>query len=267
MTKLFKIFLITCVFSLFITGFAFGETLFSDDLDWSGSDFQGSGGWQYVTFEKLSSGGVNNSGCMRAYGKGNGAYIDIEGLGNHLELYIRFYAKVSENSNGGTKWLKVFGQGNGGSTYANTTFIRRYFSGIFDHIEYGEGGGDNSHKLQYNLNGTEPNDDWHPPTTWTCYEYHIKFAQAPEWNNGVVEVWIDGVKYAEHYNVNNRSTAQEGLYIDELNFAGYSQDTDSDIGWRYIDEVVVATERIGMLNKQPTAELGTPLDLSVSPAN
>ncbi|BBO88518.1 hypothetical protein [Desulfosarcina ovata] len=266
MAKIFKIFLATCIFCLF-TGLAFGKTLFSDSLNWSGSDFNGSGGWQYVNFEKLSTGGVNNSGCMRDYGTGGKAYIDIEGLGNYLELYIRFYAKV-EKSTAGQKWLKIFGQRADGdsSTYANVTFGRVYETGYLKQISYGASGAarDTSNVEDYNLSGL-----FFPSSEWTCYEYHIKFAQAPEWNNGIFEAWVDGVKVAAHYNINNRGTEQSGLYIDEINFDGYGQSSDSAIGYRYIDEVVVSTEPIGTLDSDQsnTSSLTAPENFRVQELN
>lgn len=217
--------------------------IFSDDFEWSGALATGESGygWVSTSWEKLDFGGNgDNGGCARVLG-GNPLSIPIpEG---HLELYVRFYAKVSD-STAGQKWLKVFGQRDG-TTYTNTTFGRTYETGLFSAVSYGADciSCDTQTTLNY------PGGRWVPESEWTYYEAHIKFAEGPQWNNGVVEVWYGDEQKMSITNVNNRNSAHDGLNISYVSLSEYSSMPDEQVGYMYIDDIVISTEYIGPIEE------------------
>jgi hypothetical protein len=223
------------------------DVIFSDDYLWSGS-FEGRG-YEHVTSyaEKLEAGGYgDNGGCLRIYG---GHPVEIPIPGDRLELYIRFYFRVT-NSTAGQKWLKIFGQRDG-DTYTNTTFQRIYDHGYFRSVVYGADC--ILCDCQNTLNYT---GDWFPGSEWTYYEAHIKFADGPEWNNGVVEVWCGDDKKLSAHGVNNRNSAHNGLYISRISFSDYSRNPDSEVGYMWIDNIVISDDRIGPVGGSSDDRIG-----------
>jgi hypothetical protein len=234
----FKAILIAFFVSIPATN-AYAEIIFQDDFESQHS--LSNSGYSYVSeyWQKSDSGGYgNNGGCAKVTG-GHPLHIAIPN--DRLELYIRFYAKVT-NSSGGQKWLKVFGERNG-STYTNTTFSRLYQDGYFYSVFYGEGCSecDTQSALPF------PGGRWFPSSSWTYYEAHIKFAEGPNWHNGIVEVWYGNDQKLSVTGVNNRNSAHEGLNISYISISDYSNNPDSQVGDMWIDNIVVSDTRIGRI--------------------
>lgn len=259
--KIISIFLVIVSWGVFgIVEKSRAEVIFSDNFNSGNFNSPTVGLYGYVSpYWLLSETGGRMGGYAYTQG-GHPLHITIPEIENHLELYIRFYTKVVDSTKG-QKWLKIFGDegdDNGETIYANTTFGRTYSTGMFGGVSFGSLGCtrcDTQNVLNY------PDGQWFPNAEWTYYEAHIKFASAPDWNNGMVEVWYgDEVKISAG-NVDNRNSNHEGLYINHISISDYAADPDADVGYMMIDDLVVATERIGDL--PDTIEPSAPINLSV----
>lgn len=220
-----------------VTNSSQAEVLFEDDFSGSGFD---QAKYDYIrpAWQYLFSGGYeDNAGAARVYG---GEPLEIPIPDGYLELYVRFYVKVTESS-AGNEWLKIFGERNG-TTYANTTFGRIYLTGYAQEVSYG---GPGCSACDTQATTKYPSGSWFPSEEWTYYEAHIKFAQGPEWGNGIIEVWYGNEQKLSVTGIDNRNTNHEGLDIGVVSISDDSSSAPSAVGYMWIDNLVISTERIG----------------------
>ncbi|MCI0426445.1 MAG: hypothetical protein L0Z46_00340 [Nitrospiraceae bacterium] len=195
----------------------------------------------------------------------NGGASWIEGRYSALpEIYYRFYIKNSSN------WVWS-GNGNKLSFVGNATIGHNIMidQGIF---------GDNKTVLipQYGSPATwyyqnVASVSW-PLNKWVCTEMHFK-ANTVGQANGAIEGWIDGIKVFNYSAVNLDKTSGAGTFS-QIGPSGYwncttgqpingsTCDTSSQANqhptmYRWIDNVVVSTQRIGCLGA-PIAGDATP---------
>jgi hypothetical protein len=78
--------------------------------------------------------------------------------------------------------------------------------------------------------------------TWQCFEAHMRLDD-PGAGNGEAHVWVDGVQEIERLDVHWRETWDD-FGINAVRFTNYAEPVDAPLDF-FIDDVVVATERIG----------------------
>jgi hypothetical protein len=154
------------------------------------------------------------------------------------EVYVEFYAR--KTAGGGSKFLKMHGQNISGN-YANATFAMDYASGALGSLSYGDGSsisndaqcrvdafvdGDNSGRSgsltrTFVKGGSWNASDWGDGTQWHNFRMHLKqnsgTTAGNEVNDGIIEMWIDGVQRVAGYNIFNRHYSNTGLeFLDFL---------------------------------------------------
>lgn len=166
------------------------------------------------------------------------------------ELYFQFYARRN-GAGGGCKFVKAFDKNNGTAYYSvsNTTWNNGYSSSGISSIAFGDGTGplnDNTIAAGYNGNlggppmrypsqnilprssfaGT-PFDvaEWGDGTQWHKWQMRVKLNSGTslitETNDGLLEVFIDGVQRLGHYNIMNRHFDSQGW--NKIEFLSYMQ--------------------------------------------
>ena len=84
------------------------------------------------------------------------------------------------------------------------------------------------------------------PDTWYCIEAHVKL-NTPGYTNGVSEFWRDGELQASRSDLNWRSSWTD-YGINTIMISDYWNDTSPKEQERYLDALVISTERIGCLD-------------------
>ena len=171
------------------------------------------------------------------------------------ELYIRFYQKWSSNF----KWSRVSTKGF--STLSPLQSIYHWKS------PWGSGemvfnttkdANRSTHYANVNGNGFFPNLD-----QWYCLESHFKYDT--NGTNGLIEVWVNGVKRWNYPNiqVEDPPAQMTGLMLSgywncvkgpEKNYACDQPEDQHPLMYRWLDNFVVSKQRIGCLN--PNAPTG-----------
>jgi hypothetical protein len=97
---------------------------------------------------------------------------------------------------------------------------------------------------------------------WYCLEYHWKM-NTPNVANGVLEIWVDGVQSLGYYNKNFRDAAHANAAFTNIEI--YRQGSDNM--YRYEDDFVLATTRVGCGVAPPSGDTtapSTPTGLAVN---
>ena len=87
---------------------------------------------------------------------------------------------------------------------------------------------------------------------WYCVETHHKM-NTPNVADGAAEIWIDGVLTVQYTNLNLRDSAHASAAFTHIEI--YRQGSDNM--YRYEDDYVVATTRIGC-SGSPSADITPP---------
>jgi hypothetical protein len=104
-----------------------------------------------------------------------------------------------------------------------------------------------------------------PDNKWVCFELHVKLNSLGK-SDGLVEFYIDGVLKAKKSNINIR-----GNYNYKINAVlvggWYSNSGKNSNQWnyRYIDDVVISTEYIGLGGSSTSSNTNNPLVEAVPP--
>jgi hypothetical protein len=110
---------------------------------------------------------------------------------------------------------------------------------------------------------------------WYCHEVHMTLNTASAATDGTLQAWIDGVLYWDYPNVNLKGYGHSGQVLNNTRHTGtlipsyWNCNNDGDCTgpgqahptiYRYIDNIVASTARIGCLGGQPppTALPSTP---------
>jgi hypothetical protein len=193
---------------------------------------------------------------------GSGGIVTDFGIGGPLaDAYIRWY----------TKWGNPIFQWSGNST-KHLLILNQQFNQTNEYNFFPGGASDPVMAVQYSSQIQNqasilgPNVGPAFPGTnqnqWYCYEVHIKGNTATTSQDGVLEMWIDGVQYYNYvgYNLDNRG----GPYlINGVNASGYwncatdpqqihpcNSGAPADthpVMYRYLDNIVISKQRIGCL--------------------
>ena len=178
---------------------------------------------------------------------------------NVYEIYVEFKAKMPGTVHG-IKFLKIFGQGSGGS--ANTTFQNVYHSGDFEKVYFGDGtkvGNDVANVINFDgsdkalVGRSYPGatvrtpqykvfkaDDWGPD--WHHFKFKVKYNSGTssdnEVANGEYYVEIDGKVFVDAEGLFNRHYSNKP--IRKVSLFGWTQDgRDSFEVW--YDDLIVST--------------------------
>jgi hypothetical protein len=218
-------------------------------------------GWNQSEFSNetvvdSSSGGVydgNHALQFRYPASTDGiGYMEIQFPGSYRELYFRWYQKWSTNF----KFSAIATKGaetlvNGGATGQSMYFMwNNWGDGSISHFAQNTGGG---REFSANVNG----GDWKPTLgQWYCVEQHFKYNASG--NDGIVEGWVDGVQRWNYPNVNldNNGTVMIGMLLsgywnNSTGSEGNPGGTSHPLMYRWHDNVVISTQRIGCLGATP----------------
>ena len=186
----------------------------------------------------IDVGGISGAGDNYIYGGYTPAVLQ-------QELYVTVYARQANSYRHGCKFTKFLGKNTTG--YANTTFGLDYTeidNGSIQYIAYGDGTGTTNDTQNgmalYTPNyigigraGTLPQTiqrsgvfssaSW--GTGWHKFQIHIKqnsgTSSLNEVNDGLVELYVDGVMKARAINIFNRHWSNE--FIESIGFFGYGR--------------------------------------------
>ena len=111
---------------------------------------------------------------------------------------------------------------------------------MFNHVHYGAPTvcyGDSTAVTDYD-------EAWFPSSEWTYYEAHIKFADAPNYDNGEIDVWYGDEHKMSVSGLTNRNSQHIGhiSYISIMDYCNHPHDTE--LGQTYIDNLIISDERI-----------------------
>lgn len=262
----FKNLFFTVLFSLLFINASHAAILFQDDFN-SYTGNPRAQGWnadnQWNTAQVVAGAGFGGSNGLDISFDADqvNRWCDWNPTQNVQEFYVKFNFKMDCGSGtcaGGAKFLKIFGQ-TGTNAYANATTAFNYSSSspVFTGLSYGSAGDkrDTSSVLNYDgakiiqsggvsptitASGTgsiNPKDNkWH---TW---ELHMKYNDDGQ-NNGIFEVWYDGVKVLGATGVNNRSI-NSPKYVRAIQLGGWNQAYGGKPYDIYYDNVVISTTRV-----------------------
>jgi hypothetical protein len=104
-----------------------------------------------------------------------------------------------------------------------------------------------------------------PDNKWVCFELHVKL-NTPGKSDGLVEFWIDGILKAKKYNINIQDSYD--YKMNSVLVGGwYSNSGKNSDQWnyRYIDDLVVSTERIGCGSSTISSDANTPIYIMLKP--
>ena len=170
------------------------------------------------------------------------------------EIYVRYYFRTEpippatqssySNITGKQHYLKTGGTSDG---TPNTVLNHRFGSRAKTFGDQGNwiGGGVNHTPNMANI----PLQD----NRWYCIEYHVKM-NTPNEANGVAEIWVDGAQTLGEYSIGQRDTAHANAAFTSLQI--YRQGSDNM--YRYEDDMVVATTRVGCSGTPPASADSTP---------
>lgn len=158
------------------------------------------------------------------------------------EIYVQFWAR--KTAGGGCKFVKFFSETSNGRS--NATFAMDYASGSLGSISYGDGtttDNDSTKRIDawsppdwvdgragvlprtYVHGGSFPPSEWGDGTQWHKFQLKLKqnsgTTAGNETNDGVIEMWIDGVLRNAGYNLFNRHYSNLG--IEMIEFLSLSQ--------------------------------------------
>jgi hypothetical protein len=243
------------------------DIIFQDNFD-SYTDSPLAHGWKEFgsRLEMVTTGCYRDTRCARVNytARGTTGYWFGTDVGSHdlQELYVRFYFKVEgDPSQGGSKFLKLFGKENAPEGYANSTFALTYTEGRLKEVSYGSGSGitNDTQSVIRLANGAVSDSgvtvEYHRgqqfvpvPGTWYHFEVHMKY-NSDGLRDGLYEIWIGSAGMpAEPWlrvtNVKNRNDLNSP-HFKRVDFANYTNATPTT-PWRiYYDEIVIAESRIG----------------------
>lgn len=238
---------------------AVAGVLFEDDFE--DGDLSGWSTGSDVSI--LSSGGVDNSKCVRISYSSHGTSVhefthNISSL-NLGEVYVRFDYKVVNQPLGGAKFLKLMGSGCCEDPYANSTFMINYWSGKLERVAYGAGGDqrDTQNYINYTQDQSSSFDsqvnlvtttDKIPVanTGWHSFEIHMKYNTDGN-RDGMYRVWHDGNIVLHADNVDNRGSGVIPRKFGYLLLGNYSHDVGvrAHTWYLYYDNVIISNEYIG----------------------
>lgn len=259
MKKLILFLSLLSIFVLLPTAYG-AQMYFQDDFEYS--DSIGNHGWGSPdsNIEQMSSGGLNNSGCIRVRydHKGTPGYwlgVNVSAL-NLSDIYVRFYFKRTSWVEGGCKFLKIFGKSNDPQGYANTSFQLNYSGGDLFEVSYGAGyayANDTQSVIRYRGDHSDESVVVHtskgtfdpPDDRWVCFEAHIKYNTNGN-RDGEYQVWIDGTLWLNATNIVNRNDANS-QYIRSVDLANYTHPW-SDTWYLWYDSIVISDSYIGPLD-------------------
>lgn len=265
---------------LFVAGFfvtnmkAQGAT-FSDDFDLYADDAAvEAAGWE-LDYTTLETTGCRSGKCLRAAITATGTRNYIHHALNESDVYIRFYAKRTNfGTSGGNKFLKLLGERNGDTNYANVTFGEQYEDGTNWYSYSGSGAGlanDNacnwywySHSITSGCTGTQDvfTSTWiMADNTWYCFEAHAKYNTDGN-ADGVFEWWVDGTLRARYTGVINRNDANIRNY-QTMAIVEYVGGTLSNPYEMWFDDVVVSNSYVGPTGGTDTVAPANPSGLAV----
>ena len=258
---------------LFIGTPAHAATIFSEDYEVANKSDLAARGWytginqaerdgtQTISVENAPSGGPNPRGgkVLRLQYQGihqfpsSDAYNDkiTIGFSAQPDLYARYYRRADPippatqtgygTSSAKQHYLKVNGTSPDGYPNGFTIFW-------FGSRSY-ELGAQNPNFNAYSNMASVSMADYR----WYCVEYHWKM-NTPNVANGVMEIWIDGVQTLGYYTMNFRDTAHANTAF--TNIEVYRQGSDNM--YRYEDDFVLATTRVGCSGSPPQPGDTTP---------
>jgi hypothetical protein len=179
------------------------------------------------------------------------------------ELFVTIYAKTPNSSlMRGCKFCKIFGAvTNGGSDYSNTTLGTIYETGDLEYAAYGDGTtpqNDTQNGLAYytpnyidvgragsltrtfERGGAFLASSW--GTGWNKFQFRVKLnsgtTSGNEVNDGVVEVYVNGVMKGRAINIFNRHYSNS--FFETINFFGYSK--GATLPWElHMRDITVST--------------------------
>jgi len=180
-------------------------------------------------------------------------FYDFAGGASPQDVYVQFEARRDGSILSGSKFAKFYDPNNGGSQYANVTMKNGYTSSDVSSIAFGNGTGltnDTQHTIWYetghddvapirypsvpaNVRTTTidhgsswSSSDWGNGTQWHKWQFRIKknsgTSAETEVNDGVFEIWVDGVKKLGAYNIMNRHYSN-ALTYSRVEFISYME--------------------------------------------
>lgn len=271
------------VFSIFLFPFKSHALVYFEDNFDEYSDAMSNHGWNTSNSSNIvlsETGGRNGSRGLMAHFFGatqSSGYrlqiTDPNPFGDFPEGYLRFSFKIVSNDQTsysyGTKFVKLFGGGEGGEGYSNytVTYASRIGCGDGSQIDNDaactfrfDNGGVPCANTTYI--GTEPpalnDEEWH---TFEMYFYMNTNGNY----NGIIRAWIDGVQRLEVAGIRMRHDLNyRNIYAIEIPAYSYD-DADSDDNWYiYYDDIIVSDTYNGIPGSSDATPPVSPSGLSVS---
>lgn len=237
-------------------------SMMADGADLIGNIAAKQGGWWFdhsgATLNKYTENGVPYVRGVYPSRVGGGVswpsvWFDFPNGAAPQEYYFQFEARRDGSIQSCSKFVKCYGGNGGAPSYSNTTWNNGYTSSSVSTISFGNGAGltnDTQNVISYETGhddeqatrypsvpanvrtksiyhgGSFDGSEWGNGTQWKKWRFRIKVntgtSPETEINDGIFEVWVDGVQRVGAYNIMNRHYSSS--FFSKMEFLSYMQD-------------------------------------------
>lgn len=234
-------------------------SMVADDIDLKGSiatsaqwtfDHQNSTIKKYTELGQSFIRSVYNNDLSINAGSWPSSYFYFQSGIAPQEFYVQLYARRDGAILANSKFMKMYDPNNGGANYSNVTWNAGYSTASIGAVSFGNGTGqtnDTQHVIGYanhsDVNLRYPSvpanvlpasfihtsgwdaTEWGDGSQWHKWQFRIKAntgtSVETEINDGIFEVWVDGIQRLGAYNIMNRHYGSAPF--SKIEFLSYSQ--------------------------------------------